>query len=189
MIGKINSVETFGTVDGPGIRYVVFLQGCNYRCQYCHNPETWEMCQGIEQSVDDLVSDILRYKRYIEGVTVSGGEPLLQIDFVRKLFARVKSEGLTTCLDTNGGVFDDTNDEDYREYHEYRDSVLNDPAARQVFINKFVDKAFIRFADMNEDCEIEYNRDTILVDGNNNSFDAISVYGSDSYDFGEWPTR
>ena len=86
-------------------------------------------------------------------------------------------------------IFDDTNDEDYREYHEYRDSVLNDPAARQVFINKFVDKAFIRFADMNEDCEIEYNRDTILVDGNNNSFDAISVYGSDSYDFGEWPTR
>ena len=86
-------------------------------------------------------------------------------------------------------IFDDTNDEDYREYHEYRDSVLNDPAARQVFINKFADKALIRFADMNDDCEIEYNRDTILVDGNNNSFDAISVYGSDSYDFGEWPTR
>lgn len=86
-------------------------------------------------------------------------------------------------------IFDDTNDEDYREYHEYRDSVINDPAARQVFINKFADKALIRFADMNEDCEIVYSRDTILVDGNNNSFDAISVYGSDSYDFGEWPTR
>ena len=109
MIGKINSIETFGTVDGPGIRYVVFLQGCNYRCQYCHNPETWDMCQGIEQSVDDLVSDILRYKRYIEGVTVSGGEPLLQIDFVRDLFARVKDEGLSTCLDTNGGIFDESN--------------------------------------------------------------------------------
>lgn len=107
--GSVHSIETFGTVDGPGIRYVIFLQGCQFRCAYCHNPDTWNFDGGKEYSVDELVEDICKYKRYIEGVTVSGGEPLLQIDFLIELFTRVKNEGLTTCIDTNGGVFDKSN--------------------------------------------------------------------------------
>lgn len=110
MIGRIHSVETFGTVDGPGIRYVIFLQGCNFRCAYCHNPDTWDCHGGIEMSVSELVEDICKYRRYIEGVTISGGEPLMQIDFLIELLTRVKAEGLTTCVDTNGGVFDKFNE-------------------------------------------------------------------------------
>ena len=105
MEARIHSVETFGTVDGPGIRYVVFMQGCNFRCRYCHNPDTWNCNQGTTQSIDDLVEDILKYKRYIQGVTLSGGEPLLQIEFVTELFSRLKENGLDTCIDTSGQTF------------------------------------------------------------------------------------
>lgn len=105
MEGKIHSVETFGTVDGPGIRYVIFMQGCQFRCLYCHNPDSWGYDGGLTMSVDELLHDILKYKYYIEGITISGGEPLLQIDFLIELFTKVQAEGLTTCIDTNGGVF------------------------------------------------------------------------------------
>jgi len=106
MKGRIHSVETFGTVDGPGIRYVVFMQGCNFRCKYCHNPDSWNCLLGEEKTVQELVLDIIKYKRYIDGVTVSGGEPLLQIDFITELFKQIKENGLTTCLDTSGDTFD-----------------------------------------------------------------------------------
>lgn len=105
MNGRIHSIETFGTVDGPGIRYVVFMQGCMLRCAYCHNPDTWDMSAGEIRTVESIANDILRYTRYISGVTVSGGEPLLQMDFVIELFKKVKSLGLSTCLDTSGIVF------------------------------------------------------------------------------------
>ncbi len=105
MEARIHSVETFGTVDGPGIRYVVFMQGCNFRCRYCHNPDTWNCNQGTTQQIDALVEDILKYKRYIQGVTLSGGEPLLQIEFVTELFSRLKQNGLDTCIDTSGQTF------------------------------------------------------------------------------------
>ena len=110
MLGRVHSIETFGTVDGPGIRYVIFLQGCHFRCAYCHNPDTWNCEAGEEYSCDQLMSDILKYSRYIEGITVSGGEPLLQIDFVIELFKLAKSHNLTTCLDTSGSIFDRNNE-------------------------------------------------------------------------------
>ena len=109
MIGNIHSIETFGTVDGPGIRYVIFLQGCPMRCAYCHNPDTWEIGAGKNMNVDEIVEDVSKYKRYIEGITVSGGEPLLQIDFVIELFEKVKSIGLSTCIDTSGILFNINN--------------------------------------------------------------------------------
>ena len=109
MKGNIHSIETFGTVDGPGIRFVIFMQGCPMRCAYCHNPDTWECGNGKDWETDDLVREIIKYKRYITGVTVSGGEPLLQIDFVKELFEKVRKEGLTTCLDTSGATFDKNN--------------------------------------------------------------------------------
>lgn len=105
MDGYIHSVETFGTVDGPGVRFVVFVQGCPLRCAYCHNPDTWEFGKGERVSVDKMLAEILKYKNYIEGVTVSGGEPLCQIDFVTELFGALKANGLNTCIDTSGATF------------------------------------------------------------------------------------
>lgn len=126
MIGKIHSIETFGTVDGPGIRYVVFMQGCNLRCQYCHNPDTWVCSNGTDYSVEEIVTDISKYLRYIEGVTVSGGEPLLQIDFVTELFSEVKKLGLHTAIDTSGSVFNINNLTKINTLMEVTDLVLLD---------------------------------------------------------------
>ena len=107
MTGRIHSFESFGTVDGPGIRFVVFLQGCPLRCQYCHNPDTWG-ADAPEYTVEDVAARVLRYKNYFGdkgGVTVTGGEPLLQIDFVIELFTLLKSKGIHTCVDTSGITF------------------------------------------------------------------------------------
>ena len=107
MIGHIHSFESFGTVDGPGIRYVVFLQGCPLRCQYCHNPDTWKG-EGKPYTAEEVVELSLRYKNYFGdkgGVTVTGGEPLLQIDFVTELFKALKAKGIHTCVDTSGITF------------------------------------------------------------------------------------
>ncbi len=107
MVGRIHSFESFGTVDGPGIRFVTFLQGCPLRCQYCHNPDTW-LSGGTEYSAEDVANRVLRYRNYFGekgGATVSGGEPLLQIDFVIELFTLLKEKGIHTCVDTSGITF------------------------------------------------------------------------------------
>ena len=103
--GRIHSFQSLGAVDGPGLRFVVFLQGCPLRCMYCHNPDTWEPSGGTEYTVDEVVAKVLRYRTYFGkegGVTVSGGEALLQGRFVAALFARLHEEGIHTCLDTSG---------------------------------------------------------------------------------------
>jgi len=108
MVGRIHSFESFGTVDGPGIRFVVFLQGCPLRCQYCHNPDTWEFSAGKEYTAQEVVDRALRYKNYFGekgGVTVTGGEPLVQIDFVIELFNLLKKKNMHTCIDTSGITF------------------------------------------------------------------------------------
>ena len=108
MEGRISQIETFGSVDGPGIRFVIFTQGCKFRCKYCHNPETWNLNGGELVSSDELLNKALRYKAYWGkegGITVSGGEPLLQIDFLIDLFQKAKALGINTCLDTSGGPF------------------------------------------------------------------------------------
>jgi pyruvate formate lyase activating enzyme len=103
---KIHSVETCGTVDGPGLRYVAFFQGCRLRCKYCHNPDTWRINGGTEMTICELMSDILKYQSYMKfsggGFTASGGEPLLQAPFITELFRRLKREGFHTALDTSG---------------------------------------------------------------------------------------
>ena len=114
MLGRVHSFESFGTVDGPGTRYVVFLQGCLFRCKYCHNRDTWDLDGGDLYSVTDLVSEILPYAPFMDasggGVTVTGGEPVLQAPFVALLFEKLQQHGIHTCLDTNGFVrkIDDT---------------------------------------------------------------------------------
>ena len=104
---KVHSIESFGTVDGPGIRFVIFLQGCHLQCKYCHNRDTWNINGGSYKSLDDIFDRILRYKNYIYpngGVTVTGGEPLLQVKFLIELFFRLKKENIHTCIDTSGMV-------------------------------------------------------------------------------------
>ena len=104
---KVHSIESFGTVDGPGIRFVLFLQGCHLQCKYCHNRDTWDMNGGSYQSLDEIYEKILKYKNYIcpnGGVTVTGGEPLLQIHFLISLFKKLKDSGIHTCIDTSGMV-------------------------------------------------------------------------------------
>lgn len=108
MKGKIHSFESFGTVDGPGIRFVVFLQGCPMRCLYCHNPDSQNLNGGKEYEAAEVAETVLKYRNYFGeqgGVTVSGGEPLLQIGFVTELFRLLKREGVSTCVDTSGIVF------------------------------------------------------------------------------------
>ena len=104
---KIHSIETFGTVDGPGVRFVTFFQGCHLQCKYCHNRDTWDINDGKYISVDELTANVLRYKSYIMpkgGFTASGGEPLLQPYFLASLFKQLKKEGIHTAIDTSGMV-------------------------------------------------------------------------------------
>lgn len=109
MKGRVHSIETYGTVDGPGIRYVLFMQGCLLRCQFCHNPDTWKMGDGNLMTVDEVVKDIESYLPFFKssngGVTVSGGEPLLHTKFLVELFKKLKKLGVHTALDTSGGSF------------------------------------------------------------------------------------
>lgn len=125
--GYVHSIETFGTVDGPGIRFVVFMQGCSLKCMYCHNRDTWQINAGNETNVDDLVVEIKRYIPYMKssggGVTVSGGEPLLQAKFVTTLFKKLKNLGIHTALDTAGSI---PINSDIEELLKYTDLVLLD---------------------------------------------------------------
>ena len=124
--GRIHSIETFGTLDGPGIRFVVFMQGCPLQCIYCHNRDTWDLQGGHEYTVDEIMEALLKYINYIRlsggGITVSGGEPLLQLPFVTALFKRCHEKGIHTALDTSGF----TNMEGIEELLSFTDLVLLD---------------------------------------------------------------
>ena len=111
MTGHIHSTDSFGTVDGPGVRFVIFFQGCPMRCLYCHNPDTWEPGQGGEKTVEELLAEYDSCKEFYKngGITVTGGEPLLQIDFLAELLREAKGRGIHTCIDTSGIVFDPDN--------------------------------------------------------------------------------
>lgn len=109
MKARVHSIETYGTVDGPGIRYVLFMQGCILRCQFCHNPDTWSKDGGTLMTVDEIIQDIKEYLPFFQasngGVTVSGGEPLLHAPFLAKLFKALKKLNVHTALDSSGGCF------------------------------------------------------------------------------------
>ena len=126
-IARIHSMESFGTVDGPGIRFVLFLQGCHLKCKYCHNRDTWDINGGEEKTLEEIIEKIKNYKNYITisggGVTVTGGEPLLQVKFLIELFKTLKKENIHTCIDTAGMV--DITD-DIKELLQYTDLVLLD---------------------------------------------------------------
>lgn len=111
MKGKIHSLESFGTVDGPGVRFVVFVQGCPMRCAYCHNPDTWEMNGGTLMEPSEIIEQYERNKGFYNGggLTVTGGEPLMQIDFLIELFTLAKEKNIHTCIDTSGIAFNPNN--------------------------------------------------------------------------------
>ncbi|MCH5185024.1 MAG: pyruvate formate lyase-activating protein [Oscillospiraceae bacterium] len=122
MEGYVHSTESFGTVDGPGIRLVVFMQGCPMRCLYCHNPDTWEPNIGDKVSVEKILEDYESYRPFLKdgGITVTGGEPLLQIDFVLELFKRAREREIHTCIDTSGITYNPDN----KEYGEKLDELM-----------------------------------------------------------------
>lgn len=111
MQGRIHSIESFGTVDGPGTRFVVFLQGCPMRCAYCHNPDTWAMQGGTLMKPEEVLEQMIRNKEFYKdgGITTTGGEPLMQIDFLIALFTLAKKENIHTCIDTSGIAYKPAN--------------------------------------------------------------------------------
>jgi pyruvate formate lyase activating enzyme len=125
MTGKIHSFQSLGTADGPGVRAVVFMQGCPLRCACCHNPDTWSFDGGTEVSAEEIFAKIKRLKNYFGktgGVTVSGGEPLMQPEFIKELFTLCKNDGITTAIDTSGCVLNDN----IKEVLKLTDTVLLD---------------------------------------------------------------
>lgn len=126
--GRLHSIESFGTVDGPGVRMVVFFQGCPMRCAYCHNPDTWDMHGGTIMSVDEIIE---RYERgrnfYVSGgITATGGEPLMQLEFLTSLFSEAKKRGIHTALDTSGYPYRTERKEEYEELFRFTDLVMLD---------------------------------------------------------------
>lgn len=129
--GRIHSTENLGTVDGPGVRFIVFMQGCKMRCQFCHNPDTWKIGGGREVTTDEILEEALRYKSYWGedgGITISGGEPLLQLDFIIDLFKKAKKHGIHTTVDTCGKpfTFDEPFFSKFNEMLKYTDLFLFD---------------------------------------------------------------
>ena len=128
MIGYIHSIETFGTVDGPGVRFVVFLKGCPMRCIYCHNPDTWSMDNATLMTSEEILTKYAKNASFYKngGITVTGGEPLLQLDFVIDLFKKAKENNIHTCLDTSGITFNEKDLSKYEQLIKVTDLVMLD---------------------------------------------------------------
>ncbi|WP_421274215.1 pyruvate formate lyase 1-activating protein [Aeromonas taiwanensis] len=153
IIGRIHSVETCGTVDGPGIRFIVFMQGCLMRCKYCHNRDTWDTQGGREVTVPELMKDLTSYRHFMNasggGVTASGGEAMLQQGFIAELFAACKAQGIHTCLDTNGFV---------RHYDELLDRVLDNTDLVLLDIKQINDEKHIPLTHVSNKYTLEFAR-------------------------------
>jgi len=154
LTGYIHSIQSMGTLDGPGVRFVVFMQGCNLRCGCCHNPDTWSRGEGNGYTPQELVSRAKRYKEYFGidgGVTASGGEPLLQAEFVRELFRLCHEEGINTCLDTSGSIYNS----DVESLLDETDRVLldikyTDDASYRKYVGCNIDKPLSFLKRLNE---------------------------------------
>ena len=176
MKGYVSSVQSLGTLDGPGLRYVIFLQGCNLRCGCCHNPETWDLGKGSEVDSIDLVNKALRYKEYFKdngGITLSGGEPLLQVEFSKDVFKKAKEVNINTCLDTSGSILNDK----VKELLEYTDRVLldikytnNEDYLKYVGCNL---EQVLRFLDYLEEKNIQTTLRQVIIPTLNDSLENI----------------
>lgn len=179
MVGRIHSIQSMGTVDGPGVRAVVFMSGCPLRCIYCHNPDTWDFHSGEEHTVNDLAAKILRYKPYIKdgGVTFSGGEPCMQADYLYEVATILKENGLHIAIDTSGVVLNDS----VKKLLEVVDLVLLD-------IKMTTEDEYIRYTRQSLKSAISFldelenmHKDTwirhVVVPGINDSIDDIKKLG------------
>lgn len=128
MIGHIHSIESFGTVDGPGIRLVVFFKGCPMRCLYCHNPDTWDLTGGDDMTVDEILAEYEKGRGFYKngGITATGGEPLMQMEFLTELFTKARDRGIHTCLDTSGVMFSRDRIEEFEKLTDVCDLVMLD---------------------------------------------------------------
>ena len=156
MEGYVHSIESFGSVDGPGIRFILFLQGCGLRCGYCHNPDTFKMVEGKKWTVAAIVEEVLKYRTFFDtsggGITVSGGEPMLQIPFVTELFKALKQEGIHTNIDTSGDLLlTETKKAQLLELLKYTDMMMLD-------IKLFDGEAHERLTGKNNEHILEFGR-------------------------------
>ena len=177
---KVHSVESFGTVDGPGIRFVLFLQGCHLQCKYCHNRDTWDINGGTYKSSDEIFSKIMNYKNYIYpngGVTITGGEPLLQTEFITELFKELKNLGYHTAIDTSGAL---PISESIKELLKYTDLVLLDikhiNPEKCVELTGYTNKNTLEFAKYLSNINIPVWIRQVLVPGyTDDKFDLIDL--------------
>jgi len=163
MDGYIHSTESFGTVDGPGVRFVIFMQGCPMRCKYCHNPDTWEVNKGHKISAPELIESFMKNSAFYEngGITVTGGEPLLQIDFLIELFKLAKAKDIHTCIDTSGVTYGNSGamyNEKLDELMRYTDLVMLDikhiDNQKHLWLTGFENKGILLFAKYLEEKQI-----------------------------------
>src|SRR5690625_637172 len=173
-IGNVHSIETFGAFDGPGIRYIVFLQGCPFKCQFCHNRDTWSTKTNTSMSVDEIVKDYKKYENFYEkgGVTVSGGEPLLQLPFLVELFKAFKKIGVHTTIDTSAACYDVRRIEEFKELMKYSDLVLLDikqinDEKHKVLVGSS-NQRVLDFAKFLDELNVKVNTRHVLIPGVNN---------------------
>ena len=179
---KVHSFETCGTVDGPGIRYVIFLQGCKLRCKYCHNPDTWDCYSGDEYSADSIIEKALRYKPYMDstggGITVSGGEPFLQSNFLVELLLKARKKNIHTAIDTSGCVEDL---ESVRQVMPYVDLLLLDIKAMTPDMYRYITGAdfelFLEFMEIVKNFGTKLHIRYVLVPEVNDSRDDLVRLG------------
>lgn len=172
--GNIYHIETLGTFDGPGVRYILFLQGCPFKCQFCHNRDSWSTRTNKLMSVDEVIDDFNKYRSFYDdgGITISGGEPLMQLPFLIELFKRLKAEGVHTCIDTSAACFDVRKSDDFKELMKYTDLVLLD--IKQINDEKHKvlvgasNKRVLEFAKFLDELQVPVYTRHVLIPGINN---------------------
>ena len=186
MTGYIHSTESFGSVDGPGIRFVIFMQGCPLRCKFCHNPDTWKTRQGTEMTTDELIALYMKNKAFYTkgGITVTGGEPLLQIDFLLELFTKAKENGIHTCIDTSGITYTPDNDsynKKLAELMKLTNLVMLDikhiDSAKHTDLTGMDNKNVLAFAEFVDSMGVEICIRHVVVEGITDSADDLKNLG------------
>ncbi len=183
MKGFIHSTESFGTVDGPGVRFVIFFQGCPLRCRYCHNPDTWEFGKGELKTAEELMAEYDSYKEFLKsgGITATGGEPLAQPDFLAELFTLAKSKGIHTCLDTSGAVYSPESHEKIDRVLKVTDLVMLD--IKHIFSDEHKkltgigNENILAFAEHLRDLNIPVWIRHVVVPGITNTYDELTALG------------
>ncbi len=183
MTGRIHSVESFGTVDGPGVRLVVFFQGCPMRCQFCHNPDTWEVSGGQEMTVEEIYEKYARNQGFYRngGITVTGGEPLMQLDFLIELFTLFKEKGVHTCLDTSGICYHENQREKYQKLLAVTDLVMLDIKSPRPEVHLDLTgqalEPVIHFGKMVSSCGVNLRIRHVVVPGITNHEESLKELG------------